>query len=551
METKVQFNVLEAIENVYKFSKDSQLRPAFFETINADLQSLTRYFQVSELQAVLFANAFILSFDDSTMTAVLKHLGFPDYKLIFYTEDINILFKKQLLIKDRHYNRKRMDFEISKSVSYAVIKNIGLVNEKNEKTNLIKILEEFDKYSDQLDNESIEKYEFVEYINSLAEEYPHIQLFKEMTRWKLDSFEKYFLLDTIWDAVSRGDNDFNTSVQRTVDDFYNDNRGQSMESVNEIIDGKTRLTTLNLIELSKETYRNRTNAKLSKNFLKFLKENESINLEFFEESNKKLIQAKSIKAKELFYSETEIQSIEMLKNTLAETKFRQLQKRLKDKAMPLGITVLLHGKPGTGKTESVYQLAKSSGRNIFKVDISETKSMWFGESQKLVKKIFTDYEEFKESEKKCPILLFNEADAVIGKRKDAGSSNVADTENAIQNILLEELENFDGILFATTNLVENLDSAFERRFLYKINFEKPEPKIASQIWKSKMPFLSDEESLKLASQFSFSGGEMENIARKILMDEVLNNISPNFSQIVKYCQSEKWSEEKGNHKIGF
>ncbi len=87
-----------------------------------------------------------------------------------------------------------------------------------------------------------------------------------------------------------------------------------------------------------------------------------------------------------------------------------------------------------------------------------------GEIQKLVKKIFTDYYNFKKTQKICPILLFNESDAIIGKRKSAGSSSVSDTENAIQNVLLEELENFDGILFATSNLVANLDFSIRASF---------------------------------------------------------------------------------------
>ncbi len=70
-------------------------------------------------------------------------------------------------------------------------------------------------------------------------------------------------------------------------------------------------------------------------------------------------------------------------------------------------------------------------------------------------------------------LLFNEADGVFGKRKDNPSSNVTQTEIAIQNIILEEMEKLDGILFATTNLTDNLDKAFERRFLFKIRFDKP------------------------------------------------------------------------------
>ncbi len=86
-----------------------------------------------------------------------------------------------------------------------------------------------------------------------------------------------------------------------------------------------------------------------------------------------------------------------------------------------------------------------------------------------------------------PILFFNEADAIIAKRKEATSSNVSDTENRIQNILLEEIENFEGILIATTNLVSKIDTAYERRFLFKIEFQKPSITVKAQIWKSKMP----------------------------------------------------------------
>src|SRR5690606_33204769 len=329
------------------------------------------------------------------------------------------------LKKDRHFREKEMDYEIDKDISYAISQNLSIYEQNPEKKNLIQILEEFDKYSDQFDDNSITKREFRLYIHNLHSEYPHIKFFQEMEKWKLDDFEKFFLLDTVWDAVSQGDNDFNTRVMSTVEDYYKD-KGASLMFLNMILDGQTKLTQHNLIEFSKENYRNRISAKLSKNLLKFLREKENIQVEFFEEENQQLIQAKSIKRKELIYNEKEIQSIEIVKTAISEIKFRRLQKRLKSKAMPLGITILLHGEPGTGKTETVYQLAKFSGRNIVKVDISETKSMWCGESQKLVKKIFTDYREFKETEKKCPILLFNEADAVIGKRKAAGSSNVAD-----------------------------------------------------------------------------------------------------------------------------
>ncbi|MBW7871607.1 MAG: ATP-binding protein [Flavobacteriia bacterium] len=549
METKVQFNVLESIENMYKFSEDSQLRPALFETLGDDLKHLSRYLQVNEMQALLFANAFIVSFEHSRMSNVFSHFGFPDYKMVFYLQDIEVLFKKKLLLKERHFDAQRMDYLIDRKISHAITKNLNPDLIKTELTDLSQVLEEFDKYSEMYDNESITKPELDRYLFSLTDEYPNIEFFKKLDQWSLPPYEKFFLLDTIWDAISCGDNNYNTMVQKTLDDYF-PSRTASISVINRLVEGNSNLIKYNLIDVLKNNYRNRIKARLSKSLVNLLKETEKLEIDFFEEENKRLIQSKSIKKKELFYNEAEISAIETLKSTLVESKFKQLQKRLDKKAMPLGITILLHGKPGTGKTESVYQLAKESGRNIFKVDISQTKSMWFGESQKLVKKIFTEYQEFKETEKKCPILLFNEADAIIGKRKEAGSSNVSDTENAIQNILLEELENFNGILFATTNLVENLDAAFERRFLYKIHFEKPSSQVAAKIWKSKLPFLSEEEAFELASKFDFSGGEMENIARKILMDEVLNNISPCFDGVMNYCKNENWTNGSVS-KIGF
>ena len=107
--------------------------------------------------------------------------------------------------------------------------------------------------------------------------------------------------------------------------------------------------------------------------------------------------------------------------------------------------------------------------------------------EKKIKEVFTDYKELcnKMKKLKCgrtPILLFNECDAVFSKRKDISYSNTAQTENSIQNIILEEMENLEGILIASTNLTDNLDPAFERRFLFKIQFENPSVEAKKAIW---------------------------------------------------------------------
>ena len=223
---------------------------------------------------------------------------------------------------------------------------------------------------------------------------------------------------------------------------------------------------------------------------------------------------------------------------------------IKENNLPNGIAVLLYGEPGTGKTESVMQIAKATGRSIMHVDISATKTCWFGESEKLIKKVFTDYRKLCKKCKVKPILLFNEADAIFSKRKDVNSGNVAQTENAIQNIILEEMENLDGILIATTNLADNLDGAFERRFLFKIRFDKPTTEAKTNIWMSKLPSLSLEDAQTLASSYEFSGGQIDNVVRKALMQEVIKGDKPTINSLVELCSEEKIT--KNNFKrIGF
>ena len=177
--------------------------------------------------------------------------------------------------------------------------------------------------------------------------------------------------------------------------------------------------------------------------------------------------------------------------------------------------------------------------------------MWVGESEKNIKAIFDRYREHVKNSKVAPILLFNEADAVIGKRREGAERAVDKMENSIQNIILQEMETLDGIMIATTNLEQNMDKAFERRFLYKIKFNKPSVEARMSIWRSMIPALSDGESKILASKYDFSGGQIENIARHYAIDNVLHGEGENrLERLCAYSEGEKF-EKKECHKIGF
>jgi len=266
---------------------------------------------------------------------------------------------------------------------------------------------------------------------------------------------------------------------------------------------------------------------------------------------KDLKKADSIAAKDLFYPKKTQNAINELCSLLKQENFKNIQKRLSQNGMRQGFACLFLGVPGTGKTETAYQIARMTGRDIMYVDIANTKSKWFGDSEKQIKGIFDKYRSCAKRSDIAPILLLNEADAVIGKRRllDGSHNGPGQTENTIQNIILSEIENLNGILIATTNLQNNFDPAFERRFLYKIEFYKPNAETRKFIWCSMISGLSDEDALYLSLRFDFSGGQIENIARKVTVNQILYGNPPSVSDILKFCGDEQYIRE--TVKIGF
>lgn len=269
--------------------------------------------------------------------------------------------------------------------------------------------------------------------------------------------------------------------------------------------------------------------------------------------NAEIIRAKDIKKKALFYSPTVTTQVTQIKDALKN--LASLQKRLKSEGYNTGVNVLMYGLPGTGKTETAYQIAKEVKRDVYMVDMAATKSCWFGESEKIVKNIFKSYREMcsKSKPSDMPILLLNEADALLGKRKDVNTSNVAQTENAIQNIILQEMEVSNGIILATTNMVDNLDSAFERRFLFKIKFENPTIEAKKSIWASKMPKLEENEISRLAQDYNLSGGQIDNVCRKAIMNYITTGKKYDYDSINEFCKVEciQGENSSGKGRIGF
>lgn len=266
-------------------------------------------------------------------------------------------------------------------------------------------------------------------------------------------------------------------------------------------------------------------------------------------SHQDVVSCESIKEKEMFYNAPEQEQVERLESLLEDSHFKGIQERLDEMGLRKGFNIILYGGPGTGKTETTLQLARKTGRDVFTIDVSKIKSKWVGESEKAVKGIFKIYRDLCKKKEKMPILFFNEADAVFGKRMENVESSAAQMLNTLQNILLQELESIEGILICTTNLHQNLDPAFERRFIYKVELEKPGEEVRSKIWASMMKGYTQDEYASLGRKYPFSGGQIENVVRKSTVDYILSGNRPTIEDIFKFCDEEIFKSKV--KKVGF
>ena len=216
----------------------------------------------------------------------------------------------------------------------------------------------------------------------------------------------------------------------------------------------------------------------------------------------------------------------LLKQVDKEVINRLVKWGIKEKRGGIDARIIFYGPPGTGKTLTAHSLAKSLKKQILAFDCSKILSMYVGESEKNVRKIFDTYYDLAKKTKSEPILLLNEADQFLSSRSSGIGSSADQMHNQMQNIFLEQIENFKGMLIATTNLLENIDKAFSRRFNYKIEFKRPNKEQRLRLWQLMLPEEADYEAdfdIEKLTSYNLTGGQInlivKNTAYKVAVRE--------------------------------
>ena len=560
----LKHEILNNIALVYSSSENSTLSPSLFEQIDKELTFLAEYFYITKSQALFISVIFTLNYKGRKvdLNDLNSHFDCNPMKTLEYSDDFVELYERRLLRKNnkgmnqwfRSVKLKGADeeFYINEIVSEKIFKSEAIPEiliDSIKFEDIFSLLEKLYDIGSQRDSYEITTKELFEQTQYFLEENSHFALIEKVNFLGFSIEEKQLFLYVVWKFL---DGNKEPYVEKTFSGIY-DKTKDKLDQIQRFLAGENNLIIDEWLEVLEATFFDDAKMRLTEKAADLLAECD-IQL-FSKQLNKKkrdnVILPKDIPFRHLIYSDDEAQQLDVLKTLLMEENLKNTQERLSKKALPMGITALLHGAPGTGKTESVLQIAKATKREIMKVDISTSRSKWFGESEKIIKQIFKDYKAYSKELNTTPILFFNEADALIAKRHETNSSNVSHTENRIQNILLEEIENFEGILIATTNLANNMDFAFERRFLFKITFQKPSISAKSQIWKSKMPHLSNNDCELLASQFDFSGGQIDNIVRKNEINEIIYGEKVDVKALTEFCKEEILNHDFSAVTIGF
>ena len=537
--------ILQLMDYLSEQSDDSQLGDEFWADNRAEASALASRLCVTPPQAVLLSICLRhgprnVDFDD-----IARHLDISNIRALEYSDELNALIRARYL---KFHDAKDEDsFDIPQTVIRAFKNNE--IPEQPKKTGLTahELFDRLDDLYEDLDDNAIAPGELYHELKELFEANPQIGFVRELKALQVERFGDWMVLVIVCHYLINKEDDRIMFSQ--LEDVFR-HKSDFSEAKTALKEGNHYLMERGLIEhVCEDGMANTSQIHLTS------KARHILLSDFHLQSNEApvagLTKPESLVEKTLFYTDGNGAQVGELRSFLAPDRYKEIRERMKESGYRSGFACLFYGDPGTGKTETVYQLARQTGRSILAVHVPEIKSKWVGDSEKNIKAVFDRYRLLVERSETAPILLFNEADAIFGQRMEGATNAVDKMENSIQNIILQEMESLDGILIATTNLSQNLDPAFERRFLYRIRFERPDASVREKIWHTMLPSLTPAECADLASAYDLSGGQMENVARKFAINTILYGDGKDRMEVLRsYCNTERLDSQT-RRRIGF
>lgn len=546
---KEELTLLTSISQIIEVARDSKYDARIYDAAERPLSYIANLLGFTQRQALVYAIVMNIYYDKNISTIDIgRCLSIPPIKAMMFSDDLEELCRRNYLVENNDEDSIDKIYSVTREAVVSLQKNSVIVTQGYKVSTTEEWFEALDKIITARCRSNIDYDTLCYKVNSLLAENPEISFVNHFMT-KCGTLREEIKMLFLWICNMVVSDNFETvEVEQFKRLFSEVSMYRAIKK--SLASGSNALLKRRLIQVARSNdQRTKDVYELTPWVVKEMLEDLDIDISVTVCHD--LLDNKTITQKALFYNPKEQQQIDQLESLLKPERFVQVCDELQKTGFRSGFACLFYGDPGTGKTETVLQLARLTGRDIMQVNVSDIKSMWVGESEKNIKAVFSRYRKLVESSEVAPILLFNEADAIIGKRLENISRSSDKMENAIQNIILEEIENLKGILIATTNLTNNLDTAFERRFIYKIRFEKPSIEAKCSIWKSMISSLSSDDAMTLASKYDFSGGQIENIARKSVVDRIVMGKALSVDTLIQHCDAERINNDSNRPKIGF
>ena len=548
------WTIITALDRILDLAQDSQLSDEFWKSVKNPLAFLNKELGLTNVQIVALA-MLIEAGEPMSWKSMGNYLGCSRLSIMVYSEEIEELVTKRWAIhKGVHEIGGFFEgIALVRGVVTALRHNKTFVPEKIDGLNEQQFVDKLERHVEKNMNDRNAVFnDDEEWMREFAKANPHLPLCHEVLKFDDIHVQSLLLLIVVDYAQWEGSDGEGLTFQ-TIDGLYPE------EYDCDFMREGLRNGTHPLIQCGYIEHKCNEGQADTEQYMLTRKAKSEL-LSAYTPSHSKCRRMRpddrflkshdAIREKSLFFNTSEQEQIERLTSLLSTETLPSIQKRLEEQGMRKGFACLFYGAPGTGKTETVLQIARQTGRDLMQVDIAGLRDKWVGESEKNIKEVFARYRRLCQNSEVMPILFFNEADAIINKRTENVEHSVDKMDNAMQNIILQEIEDLDGILIATTNLTSNLDKAFERRFLYKVEFHKPDTDVKTKIWRSMLKDISADDARQLASHFDFSGGQIENIARKRTVDYILSGKFASLDEIEGYCRAELLGG-KERRSIGF
>ncbi len=550
--------VLTAVDTIFQKGHKSKLSESFQHSVSTETEIIKDYLGIeSERQAMFWSMLFGMTIQSNAsidLETFSSYLNTTVLRVFVFQKDFDELVKRKLLYRQKSTRRRRggeslayLNLAIPLDMIYSVVNNEPLPKRRMSDLSIYEVLDVVYTLLQQRDDGFIDGDDFNTELENLITENKANPTIRKIINCKLPPLELAILLVLLQQFVEGSQYVEWVKLLRTL-------LPESQKQIKvrkEWQTGNSKLQKIGFIRFDDDSqFRSDKTITLTTKGMELLGDDKNLFMDFDTPKSNDIIQSTSISEQKLFFNEREQGELDLLSNLLQPNNYDEVVGRLKSNKLKANFTILFSGQPGTGKTESVYQIARSTGRDIKMVDISKTKSKWFGDSEKLIMGIFASYRKLVESSKLTPILLFNEADGIFSSRQTVDESTVSQTQNAMQTCLLQAMEDFEGICICTTNLPMSLKE-FERRFLYKITFDKPDSSTRVKILRDKIPFLSDDQILRLSETFNLTGGQIANLSKKFIMNQILIGKYPDMNEVLKLCDSEFLVKSKGRSSIGF